>query len=574
MVATNSVINRMLDCPAMEIVNAIAIKDESKFDALDLPSQDIQIEYRITTPFMVKAAHDEDEMKDVVIRGPVYVGDEDMLDRHNELVDYEALDAAWDKYAKNPVILYNHSKTYGVIGRMTNFAMEDYEDYGMVPVGTAQIDSGEKDIVRKIRKGMLKAFSIGFVAKAAVKVCQDKDEDCYIKFTEIDWVETSVVDVPASPGALFGVEKKFSFLDSSKVKSCGGGEGCTCDSKKSQTCDCPEGECKDPENCIGVDRSTEDMTSSGKNSNEKEQVGTDIFTTEEEALARAEELGCSGTHSMVNDEGQTLYMPCSSHDDYESSTGDEPQENSASTDSVKNPLAHSDESPEEQKMSEEVTEIVEEEVVEEAVPTEEAPVELSESTEEVVTKSEDEAEASEEEVADEEPAEEEVEEEAVEEEAVEEEADDEADDGEKSIDASPVAVLMEVVTVLKDLDARIAGMEASITATEELSAEVESLKAIIAERDETISTLTTEKQVAEEEAALEAEVSKRVAERLATIGVEESAPAQRKSVSTADPNPLPVEKTGVTRFDPTPNVSPGMNGLARWLEANISGNRS
>ena len=56
----------------MEIVNAIAIKDESKFDALDLPSQDIQIEYRITTPFMVKAAHDdEDEKKDVVIRGPV-----------------------------------------------------------------------------------------------------------------------------------------------------------------------------------------------------------------------------------------------------------------------------------------------------------------------------------------------------------------------------------------------------------------------------------------------------------------------------------------------------------------------
>ena len=558
----------------MEIVNAIAIKDESKFDALDLPSQDIQIEYRITTPFMVKAYDDEDEKKDVVIRGPVYVGNEDMLDRHNELVDYEALDKAWDKYAKNPVILYNHSKTYGVIGRMTNFAMEDYEDYGMVPVGTAEIDSGEKDIVRKIRKGMLKAFSIGFVAKAAVKVCEDKDEDCYIKFTEIDWVETSVVDVPASPGALFGVEKKFSFLDSTKKKGC----GCGCDGeKKSQTCDCPEGECKDPENCIGVDTSEDVVTSGEKNSNEKEQVGTDIFTTEEEALARAEELGCSGSHSMVNDEGQTLYMPCSSHDDYESSTGDEPQENTLSTDSVKNPLTHSHESPEEQKMSEEVTEIVEEEVVEEAVPTEEAPIELSESTEEVVTKSEDEAEASEEEVADEEPAEEEVEEEAVEEEAVEEEADEEADDdGEKSIDASPVAVLMEVVTVLKDLDARIAGMEASVTATEELSAEVESLKAVIAERDETIATLTTEKQVAEEEAALEAEVSKRVAEKLASMGVEAEspAPAQRKSVSTADPNPLPVVKTGVTKFDPTPNVSPGMNGLARWLEANISGNRS
>ena len=53
---------------------------------------------------------------------------------------------------------------------------------------------------------MLKAFSIGFIARAAIKECKD-DDTCYMTFTEIDWLETSVVDVPASPNALFNVEK-------------------------------------------------------------------------------------------------------------------------------------------------------------------------------------------------------------------------------------------------------------------------------------------------------------------------------------------------------------------------------
>ena len=138
----------------MELSGAINIKDQDKFDSLDLPSQDVQIEYRIITPFVVKAYEDDEKKNaDVMIRGPVYVGDKDMLDRHNELVDYEAMMAAWDKYSKNPVILYNHSKTYGVIGKMTNVSMDEWEDYGTVPIGTAMIDSGEKDITRKIQKG-------------------------------------------------------------------------------------------------------------------------------------------------------------------------------------------------------------------------------------------------------------------------------------------------------------------------------------------------------------------------------------------------------------------------------------
>ena len=49
---------------------------------------------------------------------------------------------------------------------------------------------------------------------------------------------------------------------------------------------------------------------------EKAIVGKDEFTTEEEAQARAKELGCEGTHSM-DDNGNTIYMPCATHEVYE-----------------------------------------------------------------------------------------------------------------------------------------------------------------------------------------------------------------------------------------------------------------
>ena len=48
----------------------------------------------------------------------------------------------------------------------------------------------------------------------------------------------------------------------------------------------------------------------------KEEVSKDIFTTEEEAIDRAEEIGCVGTHSHEQD-GKTIYMPCRTHAEYD-----------------------------------------------------------------------------------------------------------------------------------------------------------------------------------------------------------------------------------------------------------------
>ena len=41
----------------------------------------------------------------------------------------------------------------------------------------------------------------------------------------------------------------------------------------------------------------------------------DEFETIEEARERAEEIGCSGTHTHDQD-GKLIYMPCSTHNEY------------------------------------------------------------------------------------------------------------------------------------------------------------------------------------------------------------------------------------------------------------------
>ena len=47
----------------------------------------------------------------------------------------------------------------------------------------------------------------------------------------------------------------------------------------------------------------------------KEEIRTDVYTTDEEAEERAEEIGCVGTHSH-DDNGNMVFMPCRTHAEY------------------------------------------------------------------------------------------------------------------------------------------------------------------------------------------------------------------------------------------------------------------
>ena len=141
----------------------------------------------------------------VLIEGPVSSG---VTDRDGDVVDPDAVMRAWDGYKKNPIILHNHER--GGIGKMISVTMGDWPGLDhKVPIGRALIDGHEKDICRKVRKGIIRAFSIGFIAKDdGLERMADEEGRISHRFTDIDWVETSVVDIPSNPMALFDVVKQ------------------------------------------------------------------------------------------------------------------------------------------------------------------------------------------------------------------------------------------------------------------------------------------------------------------------------------------------------------------------------
>tara|TARA_R110001592_G_scaffold36204_1_gene122111 strand:+ start:327 stop:1889 length:1563 start_codon:yes stop_codon:yes gene_type:complete len=511
-------------------VHATILSDD-EWDSKSGETRELSMEIRVQAPFKVvknqsKEHMDDDEYEmaedDVMIRGPVYVGDSDMLDRHAELVDMKAIFDAWEAYSQNPVILYNHSKTAGVIGRMTDVEMGSWDGIeGDVPIGRAVIDGGEEAIVRKIRKGFLRAFSIGFIAKAAVKECKD-DDSCYIKFTEIEWLETSVVDVPASPNALFSVEKhilgyedmgdRIAILfakpddegtpsndevetDIEANKSNG---GCGCESGCGSDCTC--GDCEKPEEVSPIGTF---------NNEENDSLQSRLALVE--AFVEAMESKSADTDSLNTPLEQPIgYPPTEMNDMTEQEII---------------------------KAAEETEELVEEvleespEVLEEA-PAEELVEETLELSEEVV---EEVAEATEEESAD-----------------------------EPMVVKATDELLFGIVQTLSNIDSRIADLENKF-ATPDLSGEVAELKAVIDGLEGTIASLTEEKKAAEAEAAIEAEVSKRVAERVGAPTPTTKNAAPKSLVPSLEP----TVKSGTTKFDPVPEVSSGMNGLSAWLTNQI-----
>tara|TARA_R100000655_G_scaffold77938_1_gene117282 strand:- start:15825 stop:16874 length:1050 start_codon:yes stop_codon:yes gene_type:complete len=59
-----------------------------------------------------------------------------------------------------------------------------------------------------------------------------------------------------------------------------------------------------------------------ENTDEKSEIRDDVFTTESEALDRAKEIGCEGSHSHDED-GNKIFMPCNTHEEYIEATGED-----------------------------------------------------------------------------------------------------------------------------------------------------------------------------------------------------------------------------------------------------------
>jgi hypothetical protein len=483
------------------------------FDSISGESAEAVFEYRFHMPFQVKEhTPDHKEDDDVVVYGPVYVGDDKMLDRHKELVDAEAIMASWQSYSQNPVILYNHRKDYGVIGVMEEVEMGEYEkpDGSKIAAvfGRARIDGGEKNITRKINKGMLRAFSIGFLAKAAVK--EGLGKEAYIKFTDIEWIETSVVDIPASPNALFDVSKSLVSYDGAKhIQNV---------------------EETDASYIIEFGKAEMPEDESPSERDFDADLILDLMGAIDELRDQVREL--SGA--------DTVKTP------------------------VSNPIDMSTEESELVELSEEVEETF----------TVEVPVELNEAPEIVKeeTLEEEAVEETEEELLEEEAVEEEAVEEEAEEELPEEEEVAEEELPEEVVEESAVEAEVDMTSeVLSEVAKGLSAVEGTLATLLARLDETEALKSALAEATANIEALTAEKSAAEAEAAVEAEVGKRLAERVAEAGLAPTE-AKPKSLSPSMPTDILV-KTGTTKHDPAPDVSHGMAHLGAWLEGRLGGRR-
>jgi len=500
----------------MSVLDNAVVVDSELFSSIAGEAKEAVFEYRLTMPFKVDKEHTPEHADDdVVVYGPVYVGDDTMLDRHKELVDAKAIMDSWESYNKNPVILYNHRKDYGVIGLMESVEMGMWEKPDGEKIeavfGRARIDGGEKDITRKINKGMLRAFSIGFIAKAGVKQGSGNDE--YLTFTEIEWIETSVVDIPASPNALFGVSKSLISYDGEKhiIAVEERDDSIIVEFGKSEMYDEPDPPSEETELSFDADILVE---------------LTDTIAGLEAKLAELQE--------RIGEpiDGDTV----KGHDDSQQGMTD-------------------------QEIA--VTEEVTEEVVELSAPEEEL-----KTTEVVEVKSEETEEVAEEEA--EEVLEEELPEEVVEESA-EESAEEPVDEelAEELVELSEetttgVEVLSEVVSALTSVETGLKDLVARLD-------ETESLKTLLAERDATIASLTESKAAAEAEAQIEAEVSRRLGEKMAEIGMPAPSAPSAKPKSLSPTTKTVTEKSGPTKHDPQPEVSKGMASLGSWLEGRLAG---
>lgn len=142
-------------------------------------------------------------------------------DRYGDIVDPKAFENTLETFAKNPIMLLQHDANKP-IGR---FPETSIDSKGLAVVGDVMYD--EDECMKKIRDGILWAFSIGYIPKkyeirnaegdliateAGYEAWYDWEDVWYGEgivrtIKELDLIEISVVSTPANAHAVFSMQK-------------------------------------------------------------------------------------------------------------------------------------------------------------------------------------------------------------------------------------------------------------------------------------------------------------------------------------------------------------------------------
>ena len=120
-----------------------------------------------------------------------------VVDRENEIVNTDNIDLT--NYLKNPVLCYGHNWEK-VVGKTVDITKEFT---GIKVRAEVHRLTGFEHVYEGVQKGLLNAFSIGFIPKSLDFYEQGYDE--FLMVDEAELIEISIVGVPANPDSLFNV---------------------------------------------------------------------------------------------------------------------------------------------------------------------------------------------------------------------------------------------------------------------------------------------------------------------------------------------------------------------------------
>jgi len=116
-------------------------------------------------------------------------------------------------YMENPKIFFQHQQT-GIMpegNNETKYSIGLAVEAGVNELGPWIIAKISKDskitpegVIERIKKGLIHTFSVGLLALSEEYVCANKNA-CFLLIDKIDWLETSIVEIPASKHSHFTI---------------------------------------------------------------------------------------------------------------------------------------------------------------------------------------------------------------------------------------------------------------------------------------------------------------------------------------------------------------------------------
>ena len=197
------------------------------------------------------------------------------IDRDGEVILSKAWGNTLGEFMKHPVLLSSHDYN-DLTKQLGEWVSLKVTDEGLEGIAKYYINKGnaEADWGYELAKNGQSAYSVGFMCKDFVEGGTTQNgKEPNRTYTEVELLEISQVSVPSNRESLVTMRSK------------------------------------------GIDPIADEIAKEILK-DKAPVLMEDMYATEAEAEERAEEIGCVGSHSMDED-GNTIYMPCATHEEYD-----------------------------------------------------------------------------------------------------------------------------------------------------------------------------------------------------------------------------------------------------------------